>query len=322
MIHLRLQEFKNNDKFGGINIVLFGDIMQLPPVKGHWCFVQPAWFAAEINLWHAFSFCELTINMRQRNDTEFVDLLNNLRVSELTTGQVELLCQRRRVALDEEFKDGVVIRIFPTVKQVDEYNDNMTAMNSKQNRIYTIRSIDESREIATYGKKPPDNVVPKDVNNCGGLLSEVKLAAESRVMLRRNISVSDGLVNGAMGRCRLKDSDGCVAIPPVVATFQGTKGYGDIERRMLSIILCWAVTVHKLQGTTLDKAVIDLGKKVFAKGQAYVALSRVKTLEGIALSDLEPNKLLHKPHDERALAEMQRLRALNQETDKSKAHSS
>ncbi|KAL0868792.1 hypothetical protein ABMA27_008224 [Loxostege sticticalis] len=345
MIHLRLQEFKNNDKlFGGINIVLFGDIMQLPPVKGHWCFVQPPWNAAEVNLWHAFSFCELTINMRQRNDTEFVDLLNNLRVGELTTSQLELLCQRRRVALDEEFKDGVVVRIFPTVKQVDEYNNEMTAMNSKQNRVYTIRSIDESREVATYGKRPPDNVIPKDVNNCGGLLSEVKLPVESRVMLRRNISVSDGLVNGAMGivktikwpslrrdqleegelpDCilvkfddesignRLKDSDGCVAIPPVVATFQGTKGYGDIERRMLPIILCWAVTVHKLQGTTLDKAVIDLGKKVFAKGQAYVALSRVKTLEGIALSDLEPNKVLHKPHDGRALAEMQRLRGLH-----------
>lgn len=67
----------------------------------------------------------------------------------------------------------------------------------------------------------------------------------------------------------MKNSDGCVAIPPVVATFQGTKGYGDNERRMLPIILCWAVTVHKLQGTTLvDKAVIDLGKKLFTKGQA------------------------------------------------------
>ncbi|KAG5894351.1 hypothetical protein JTB14_031912 [Gonioctena quinquepunctata] len=122
MIHLRLQEFKNNNKlFGGVDVVLFGDIMQLPPVKGHWCFAQPPWNAAEVNLWHAFSFCELTINMRQRNDIEFVDLLNNLRVGELTTGQLELLCQRRRVALDEEFKDDVVVRIFSTVKQVDQY---------------------------------------------------------------------------------------------------------------------------------------------------------------------------------------------------------
>uniref|UniRef100_A0A2H1VL82 SFRICE_014291 n=1 Tax=Spodoptera frugiperda TaxID=7108 RepID=A0A2H1VL82_SPOFR len=59
-----IPEFKNNNKlFGGVNILLFGDIMQLPPVKGHWCFMQPPWLLAEINLWQLFSFCELTINI-------------------------------------------------------------------------------------------------------------------------------------------------------------------------------------------------------------------------------------------------------------------
>ena len=109
---------------------------------------------------------------------------------------------------------------------------------------------------------------------------------------------------------RVKDENGWVPITPTVVTFQATKGYG-VERRMLPLILSWAVTVHKLQGTTLEKAVIDLGKKNFAKGQVYVALSRVKTLEGIALSDLDSNKLLSRPHDERALLEMTRLRNLN-----------
>ncbi|KAH9632990.1 hypothetical protein HF086_000350 [Spodoptera exigua] len=79
---------------------------------------------------------------------------------------------------------------------------------------------------------------------------------------------------------------------------------------MLPLILSWAVTVHKLQGTTLDRAVIDLGKKNFAKGQMYVALSRVRSLEGIVLSDLDANKLLNRPHDDQAMTEITRLRNL------------
>ncbi|XP_047993596.1 ATP-dependent DNA helicase PIF1-like [Leguminivora glycinivorella] len=344
IIHLRLQEFKNNNKlFGGVHILLFGDILQLPPVKGHWCFIQPPRFSAEVNLWQQFSFCELTINMRQRNDLEFIELLNSLRVGDLTTAQLQLLCERRHVPLAGDFADGAAVRIFPTVRQVDGYNDKMTTENAKVQRVYTFNAVDESRETATYGKKPPENVIPKDVNNCGGFLPTIKLGVESRVMLRRNISVSDGLVNGAMGilkkikwpalrrdqleegelpeavlikfddatiGAKIKDNDGCVAISPASTTFQALRGYGDVERRMLPIILSWAVTVHKLQGTTLDKAVIDLGKKNFAKGQTYVALSRVKTLEGIVLSDLDANKLLNRPHDEKALKEMLRLRNL------------
>jgi len=76
-IHLRLQEFKNNNQlFGDINLLLFGDIMQLSPVKGSWCFKQPVCFQGEPHLWRYFGLCELKANMRQQNDADFVDLLN------------------------------------------------------------------------------------------------------------------------------------------------------------------------------------------------------------------------------------------------------
>ncbi|KAH9639681.1 hypothetical protein HF086_002507 [Spodoptera exigua] len=78
---------------------------------------------------------------------------------------------------------------------------------------------------------------------------------------------------------------------------------------MFPIILSWAVTVHKLQGTTVEKAVVYLGKKIFAKGQAYVALSRVKSLSGVAICELDQRKLFNNPHDKLALAELQRLRS-------------
>lgn len=208
--------------------------------------------------------------MRQRNDADFIDLLNNLRVGELTTAQLQLLCERRHVPLNGEFADGVAVRIFPTIRQVDFYYDRMSEENSKLHKTYVINAVDESREVATYGRRPPENVIPKDVNNCGGLLSSIKIAIDSRTMLRHNIDVSQGLVNGAMGiikkikwpalrrdqleegelpeavyikfdddsiGLRLKYSDGCIPIPPVCTTFQAVKGYGDVERRMLPLIL-------------------------------------------------------------------------------------
>ncbi|KMQ84311.1 atp-dependent dna helicase pif1-like protein [Lasius niger] len=139
-------------------------------------------------------------------------------------------------------------------------------------------------------------------------------------MLRSNLKVSEGLVNESMGIIRgfqwpalrkdqledgelpkkifvqfddptignsLKEPNGYVGISPISVVYQGNKGYENIERTMLPIILSWAVTVHKLQDTTVDKAVIYLGNKIFAKGQAYVALSRVRSLQGLAIPEIE-----------------------------------
>ncbi|XP_067203751.1 ATP-dependent DNA helicase PIF1-like [Linepithema humile] len=213
---------------------------------------------------------------------------------------------------------------------------------AKTQKTYVINARDESREPATYGQRPPAAAIPIDPNNTGGLLHTMKLAIDSRVMLRSNLNVSEGLVNGSMGIVRgfqwpalrrdqleegelpkkifiqfddptignsLKESNDWVGISPISVVYQGNKGYGNVERTMLPVILSWAVTVHKLQGTTVERAVIYLGKKIFAKGQAYVALSRVKSLEGLAICEIEQKRLFQHPCDENALAELERLRS-------------
>lgn len=107
-----------------------------------------------------------------------------------------------------------------------------------------------------------------------------------------------------------KNDSGFVGIQPVSVTYQANKGYGNIERVMLPLILSCAVTVHKLQGVTVDRGVVYLGKKLFAKGQAYVALSRVRSLSGLIVSELDQAKLFNNPHDGRALAELRRLHTM------------
>jgi PIF1-like helicase len=77
MIDSRLKQLMdNNDLFGGLNVLLFGDLFQLPPVRGNAVYIQPTRMQPAIHLWQTMSFCELKYNMRQRGDTTFIDILN------------------------------------------------------------------------------------------------------------------------------------------------------------------------------------------------------------------------------------------------------
>ena len=175
----------------------------------------------------------------------------------------------------------------------------------------------------------PEHLIPKDDNNCAGLPSTLKLAVGAQVMLRRNIMCEDGLVNGArgeivgfnwsgdadrqhypgalplavlvkfhdsrVGRIHSVQVPGCdgieaVEIRPISAKFFARQGV-TLQRTQLPLVLCWAATIHKVQGLSLDSAVIDLGPSMFEDGMAYVALSRVRTLEGVALLDLVAGKI-------------------------------
>ncbi|XP_044597316.1 ATP-dependent DNA helicase PIF1-like [Cotesia glomerata] len=104
-------------------------------------------------------------------------------------------------------------------------------------------------------------------------------------------------------------SDGDHVINPKSIQFPAKYSYGTAERRMLPLILSWASTVHKMQGSTVDHAVIYLGSRLFAAGQAYVALSQCRSLDGIRIEELDCSKLTGKtPCNTEALDEMERLR--------------
>jgi hypothetical protein len=197
--------------------------------------------------------------------------------------------------------------------------------------------------IARSGEVPTQ-YIPCDDNDCAGLPHMLKLAVGAKVMLRRNILCEDGLVNGARGivvafRWRnggnTQAADGelpegvlvkfddprvgrlthvtalfgnstveAIEIKPITAQFHG-KHSSVLERTQVPLILCWAATIHKVQGLSLDAAVIDLGPHVFEYGMAYVALSRVRSLDGVALLSLTPERVSASPL---VSSEMERLR--------------
>ncbi|GFR28760.1 ATP-dependent DNA helicase [Trichonephila clavata] len=161
-----------------------------------------------------------------------------------------------------------------------------------------------------------NNIVPSDINKTGGLPKKLEIFVGAKVMLRYNVDVSKDLVNGAIGhiteiiwpcfrKVQMYDTgissvridfgkDGVHLIQPKTVQFPAKYSHGTAERRILPIIFCLACTVHKMQGSIVDHAAVYLGSKLFAAGQAYAALSRVKSLGGLLIEELDCSKLTGK----------------------------
>lgn len=335
MIDARLKELKSNTGlFGGLNVLVFGDLLQLPPVNGNPIFKQDRNVSPAIHLWHIFGLVELTQNMRQQGDTTFADLLNALRVGEMRPEHFQTLM--RKVSTDDvgEFAIDKALRIRPTNDMVDKHNARVIELYKERNvQMSTIVAQDQLVDnTRTVTGEQLARMVPTDIRFTGGLPRELVLFVGAKVMLRSNIDVAKGLVNGNIGhvteivwplfrRAQVYTNDipsvkidfgkdGIHLIEPKSLQFQAKhKSDGLIERRMLPLILSWASTVHKMQGCTVDYAKVYLGPKLFAKGQAYVSLSRVRSLDGLEIDELDCSKLMGRGCcNTEALEEMVRMR--------------
>lgn len=339
MIESRCRQLKNNENelFGGLNVLVCGDLLQLPPIMGQ-VFEQPANMIGQTHLWRQFTLCELVDNMRQKGDQTFINILNALRVGELKLNQLKPL-QDRIISSDQmtgEFAIGQALRIYPKRSFVDEHNALvLEEYRKKGTEMFKIEAQD--RIVNGDPKLTKDMIAAKistDVNKTAGLPKSITLFVGAKVMLKSNVDVSKKLVNGAIGlvtkiiwpnfrRGQLYDEDiprvyvnfdggvGEHLIIPVTKEFQA-KGNATAERYMLPLVLSWACTGHKMQGSTLDTEVARLSDLWNCKGLAYVILSRAKSLEGLRIEDLNVTELVgQKPCNLAAKREIERMRAEN-----------
>jgi len=183
------------------------------------------------------------------------------------------------------------VRLFPTVQSVAEYNINK--LHSINRPIATIKAIHSGTNASKASSE-----------DAGGLDPTVHLAHGACVMLTINLWVEVGLVNGALGSvvCVCNKEGGSPALPLAVMVkfdkyssptlFDGTLpitpvrhtwSSSGIQHSRLQILLklAWAMTIHKAQGLTLDKIVVDIGKKEFSSGLTYVACSRVRCIKDL-----------------------------------------
>lgn len=298
MIDRICQHMKRSSKpFGGMQLIVSGDFFQLPPIvrsrnedvvenqdlddtdgsgqsNSHFAFASPSWDEADIHV------CYLETNFRQSGDV-LQSVLESMRTGTVPKDLHGALgdCVGRTC-------DRTITQLYTHNANVDAYNEKKLAELTTPAKTYTM----ESRGTPT--------LVEALKRSC---LAPEKLVVKegAHVMFVKNNPVQ-GYVNGTTGVVTGYSKDGV----PVVQTATGERytaqpqtwsidenGKVMAEVAQIPLRLAWAFTVHKSQGMTLDEAVIDLSR-AFERGQGYVALSRVRSLDGLYLTGLNETALM------------------------------
>src|SRR3989344_1765839 len=281
--------------FGGIQVVLVGDFFQLPPVVTRdngpattlfesepmqFAFDSPVWTLADL------STCYLSEQHRQ-SERRFLELLSAIRSGSVLTEHRECLNQ---CLVTLSSRDANITKLFT-------HNEDVDRLNSIE-----LGKLDGELKSFDMEEKGNDVLVKHLKRGC--LSPEhLELKLNSVVMFPKNTSKL-GFVNGTLGTIANFDEDGGF---PVVGTREGgiivagpmewsieENGEAVASIKQVPLRLAWAMTVHKSQGMSLDAAFVDLGG-AFVEGQGYVALSRVRKLDGLFLASYNDKSLTVHP---------------------------
>lgn len=290
------------------------------------------------NLWiELFTYDELTINMRQINDSDFVDMLNRIRLGVTTKKDRELLSTRLLTLKSDSNENRLTeiikhlsklpddtVCLLPTKNMCQQLNTAMLrSLPHPEINLIAIDSIDCPRYLTKRAreciKKYED-----DASMTAGLEKNIIIKIGAKVMLRRNIDVSLGLVNGSIGIVRKVkvDPENSKIIKRIYITFNNEPNAYElgpvktkfeiinrayVHREQFPICIAYAITIHKSQGLSLSNALMDIGSAVFTSGQAYVALSRVTSLGGLHLINVDFGSI---KAQESSICEYNRLRSI------------
>ncbi|XP_075770721.1 ATP-dependent DNA helicase PIF1 isoform X3 [Pelodiscus sinensis] len=279
---------KREDPFGGIQLIICGDFLQLPPVsKGNeetkFCFQAKSWRKCiHMNM-------ELT-EVRRQTDKSFISLLRAIRLGRCTD---EVTRKLMETATNRVERDGILATRLCTHKDDVELT-NERRLQQLPGEIHSYEAVDSDPMVV----KAIDAQCP--VGHC------IQLKPGAQVILTKNLDVSRGLVNGARGVVVDFETEGkglprvrfLCGVAEIIRlerwVFKGPAGI-YLSRQQLPLKLAWAISIHKSQGMSLDCVEISLSR-VFESGQAYVALSRARSLEGLRVLDFDPNVVRANPY--------------------------
>jgi ATP-dependent DNA helicase PIF1 len=300
---------ENEKPFGGIQVILIGDFFQLPPVKiddadehKDFCFNSQAW--QDLNL-----YTIILNDVKRQNDKRFIEALTNVRIDKTSAEDLKVFYERDYPGSYEPDKN--ILQIFGTNRDADAYNTKCFDEIQSQSYCYdavdmlhqysilddscTILKINENSEIKlnNYDAKciqqfDKDCKAPK----------HLELKEGCRVMLLTNLDIKSGLVNGTCGTITMLTSasvavefDNGVKLSMQPFEFEYIKeGKTKVTRKQYPLRLAYGITIHKSQGMTFANLVVNFNR-IFDYGQAYVALSRTKSLDGLIIKGFDHNKI-------------------------------
>jgi len=313
---------KSAKPFGGIQIIFTGDFFQLPPVGNfeeddtcRFCFESELWSQVFLKQNHI----QLTTIFRQK-DPEYRKILNQIRRGSIDTECIDILKKQ----IGREYSDESMIvkpaKLFAVRAKADFVNQAQYAKLVSEEISYTMQSssvlvtyMDSGKnieaEMVGYCSQLSDSIISAEIEYLKTTTNRVpllKLKVGARVMCLHNLDIENGICNGTQGTIIDWVSNTLGQTIPLVLFSNGRREIIDYHWiqsdeypciGICQIPLChsWAITIHKIQGTTLPMAEMDLGNTIFEFGQTYVALSRVESLAGLYLTAFLPSKIKANP---------------------------
>ena len=287
--------------FGGLQIIMVGDMYQLPPVNRD--SENEQHFVFEAQTWKKIIQDSVVLRkVHRQSDPAFLKILNEARAGRLTEESVAILETRRN-------NDWKKLEIKPTLlftRRADVEQINMTQLQKCKGADYVFKAKTVQSPVVFTNASNQQQIqwAVEKMDKNGSYVPELILRKGAQVMLLTNMDIEHGLVNGSRGIIE-GFCDGLEPYPMVkfrngeVLIIQpATWGSEDVEgldRQQIPLRLAYAITIHKAQGATLDCALIDIGDNTFEYGQAYVALSRVRSLDCLYIWDLKPSAFMVHP---------------------------
>jgi ATP-dependent DNA helicase PIF1 len=279
-----------NLPFGGIRVLLCGDFLQLPPIQDIWIFTSKSWKELEL-------YPIILREPKRFDDLVYFDILSRFRYGIVNNEDKEFLmqCHARYVEYKKK-KTSLQVEptyLFPLKKTVETYN--LKKLVKLPTPSFNFKAIDNSIVKRGSNPKEVENRIKQYEAYANEFLPpDLTLKVGAQVMLKVNLDVKRGLVNGSRGvvvdlsmetaTVMWKDETKTVLMR---YAWKHCDKWVEYTRNQIPLILAWSHSIHKSQGITLDFAVCNIGSEIFADAQAYVALSRVRNRESLLIGNLD-----------------------------------